>query len=235
MRTIFAEEFSRIHLGRRGEHLACLVVFRLNAWREAYGDGVASLIAQLPGQETPYPCTVLYGEDTLLWEITATDTSVAGKGKCELSYRVGDRVVKSAVFQTYIEDSLAPVGETPDPYASWLESALAAGSDAVAAKKAIEGMSVSVETLPPEEEATVSKTTIDDHVHLTLSLPRGEKGETGDAGKNGTTPVRGVDYFTPEEKAAFVKELEDVCLGDIGAALDELNAYAQSLIEEDSE
>ena len=60
-------------------------------------------------------------------------------------------------------------------------------------------------------------------------------GSPGIRGEDGRTPVRGVDYFTPEEKAAFVKELEDVCLGDIGAALDELNAYAQSLIEEDSE
>ena len=234
MRTIFAEEFSRIHLGRRGEHLASLVVFNLSVWRKTYGEGVATLVAQLPGQDIPYPCAVLYDEDSLRWEITSADTSVAGKGKCELSYHVGDRVVKSTVFQTYIEESLAPTGEEiPEAYASWLDDVLTAGSDAVAAKNAIENMSASVKTLSENETAAVTKTTIDGHTHLTFSLPRGEKGEKGDKGDigaQGPSPVYGVDYFTSEEKTMFHKALKEECLGDIETALDGIIALQNSWI-----
>ena len=46
-------------------------------------------------------------------------------------------------------------------------------------------------------------------------------------GNKGDTPVKGVDYYTEEEKAAFAKEVEDACLGDIDTALDELHAYVQ--------
>ena len=58
----------------------------------------------------------------------------------------------------------------------------------------------------------------------------GKDGEKGEKGDDGYTPQKGVDYFTPEEKAEFVKEVEDACLGEIETALDELHAYAQSLV-----
>lgn len=60
--------------------------------------------------------------------------------------------------------------------------------------------------------------------------PQGEKGETGEAGY---TPVKGVDYFTPEEQAAFTAAANaytDEKVGDIEAALDGILALQAALI-----
>ena len=62
----------------------------------------------------------------------------------------------------------------------------------------------------------------------------GDKGDPGKDGEDGHTPVNGVDYFTPEEKAAFVKEVEKGAIGDIDAALDAIIALQNSLIGGDS-
>lgn len=60
---------------------------------------------------------------------------------------------------------------------------------------------------------------------------RANNGEfKGAPGEKGDKPVKGVDYFTPEDKAELVEEITDACLGEIDTALDELHAYAQSLI-----
>ncbi len=63
----------------------------------------------------------------------------------------------------------------------------------------------------------------------------GKDGKQGEKGEDGHTPVNGVDYNTPEEKAAFVKEVEDACLGDIDTALDSIIAIQESLIGGDTE
>lgn len=52
---------------------------------------------------------------------------------------------------------------------------------AEAAQAAIEGMEVAAETKAPGEDATVTKTMDGDVVKLTFGIPKGEKGEKGDA------------------------------------------------------
>lgn len=235
MKSIFAKEFSRIDLGYRGENLARQVVFDLSEWRSTYGNGTAMLIAQLPGETAPYPCVCLREDNKLLWQLSAADTSVAGQGKCELSYYVGEQLVKSAVFSTYIAESLAPIGEAPEPTESWVEDILAAGADALSAKEAIENMTVSAETLSSDASAAVSKTEQDGKVHLAFSLPRGERGERGEKGKDGAngapgyTPVRGVDYFTDDDIAYFDDHLSER-LGAIDMPLDAIITLQNSLI-----
>ena len=242
MKSIFAKEFSRIELGYRGENLARQVVFDLSEWQKTYGEGMARLVAQIPSEPTPYPCSVIREGDVLLWPLSCADTSVAGKGQCELSYYVGDRLVKSAVFSTYIAESLAPVGEAPEPQRAWVEDVFSASADALAAKAAIEGMIVSAEALPTDAPANVIKSEEDGKVHLTFLLPRGERGERGDrgekgeigpTGEKGDPPLRGVDYFTPEDMAYFDARIDER-LGEVGAALDELHAYAQTLVGGDA-
>lgn len=57
---------------------------------------------------------------------------------------------------------------------------------------------------------------------------RANRGEFN--GKKGDTPVNGVDYNTPEEKAELVDEIEKACLGDIDTALDSIITIQESLI-----
>ena len=58
----------------------------------------------------------------------------------------------------------------------------------------------------------------------------GKQGEQGEQGADGYTPRKGIDYYTDAEKAEFVKEVEDACLGDIETALDSIIAMQNSLI-----
>ncbi len=214
MKIITAEPFSLIDLGHRGENSARCVVFDIADWIKTYGQGNAQLAAQLPSSSAPYPCTVTADGDKLIWQITSADTSVAGKGKCELSYYVGEQLVKSCVYQTYISQSLAKVGEVPQAQKAWVDEVLAAASRAVAAQNAIENMTVSAETAEGEE-AYVTKSLKDGAVHLEFGIPKGdkgdkgEKGEQGDKGEQGNkgdpgyTPVFGVDYWTEEHQSAM--------------------------------
>ena len=241
MKTIFAKDFSTVDLGRRGENFARQILFDLTAWQEAYGDGSASLLAQLPEQSTPYPCATTRDGNRLIWKISAADTSIAGKGKCELCYYVGDQLVKSVIFHTFIADSLAEPGPAPAPYTTWVDEVFKAKDDAIGAKEAIENMSVSAEMLPENATPSVTKSTAEDTLHLLFRLPsgpkgeKGEKGEKGDTGSTGEkgaagiTPVRGVDYFTPEDYAYFDAHIDER-LGEVGDALDALHAHAQALV-----
>lgn len=229
MKSIFAKKFSRIDLGRRGEHLARQIVFDLAEWQMLYGNGKAELLAQLPGSETPYPCPVAIDQKYLIWQIRNADTQNVGKGKCELFYYVGDRLVKSVIFQTLVKESLSEAGEAPEPYRAWTDEVLSAGANAVMAKDAIKGMSVSSETLSEESVASVSKTYVDGHLHLTFSIPRGQPGENGTDGVDGYTPQRGVDYFTEGDVAYFEGYIDDR-MGGVDEALDAIIEIQNDLI-----
>ena len=49
-------------------------------------------------------------------------------------------------------------------------------------------------------------------------------------GNKGDTPVKGVDYYTEEEKAELIGEIDKAMLGDIDTALDNIIAIQESLI-----
>ena len=193
MKFITAEAFSLIDLGHRGENSARCVVFDISDWIKTYGQGTAQLAAQLPSSSVPYPCAVTADGEKLIWQITSADTSVAGKGKCELSYYIGEQLVKSCVYQTYISESLAKVGNVPEAQKAWVDEVLAAASRAVAAQNANESMTVSAKTAD-DSDASVSKSLKDGAVHLEFSIPRGETGRT---------PEFGVDYWTEEHQNAM--------------------------------
>lgn len=59
---------------------------------------------------------------------------------------------------------------------------------------------------------------------------KGEPGEKGERGEPGYTPIKGVDYYTAQEKAELVQEIEQTAIGDIDAALDHIIAIQNELI-----
>ena len=65
------------------------------------------------------------------------------------------------------------------------------------------------------------------------SLP-GKKGEKGDVGAKGDSPVKGVDYYTETEKAELIAEIKSEITGDIETALDSILAMQESLIGGDA-
>lgn len=73
---------------------------------------------------------------------------------------------------------------------------------------------------------------------LRIRKPDGEIVEIaslpGVKGEDGKTPIKGVDYFTPEEQAAFIAEAKayiDEQMGDVDAALDCILAIQESLMK----
>jgi hypothetical protein len=58
----------------------------------------------------------------------------------------------------------------------------------------------------------------------------GQNGKDGKDGADGYTPQKGVDYYTPAEKAELVEEINRTVTGDIEAALDGIIAIQNSLI-----
>ena len=89
-----------------------------------------------------------------------------------------------------------------------------ASARAEAAEAAVLGMRVVARTLPSGENADARY----QDGTLTLSIPRGEAGATGPAGPQGpageigptgprgSAPERGVDYWTPSDRASIVSE-----------------------------
>lgn len=53
------------------------------------------------------------------------------------------------------------------------------------ARDAIENMTVSAETLPPESNATATKTAVAESFHIAFGIPRGKQGEPGPQGQQG--------------------------------------------------
>lgn len=187
-----AYALEEIKLGRRGENQARKVVFDvLGKWREAYGDGVASLIVQRNGDAQPYPVTVTEDDGALVWLVSSVDTAVAGEGAAELRYTVGDTIVKSQIYKTRVRETLEDSGETPPPaYQSWVDEVLQAAADAETA----------VSKMPYVDETTGNWFKWDAtagafaDTGVAATGPQGEvgpKGDTGDQGPKGETGATG--------------------------------------------
>ena len=110
MKQIQANSKNTLVLGRQGENLARQVVFDLSDWMSEYGQGLAELIAQRPGDTAPYPAAAVQEGSTLVWTLTAADVERPRGGCCELRYYVGEALVKSRIWQTYVEPAMDKIG-----------------------------------------------------------------------------------------------------------------------------
>lgn len=156
MKEIRATPGSPIPIGRCGENLARTVLFDIAGWAEMYGAGTARLIHQRPGEDAPYPCVVEADGGDIRWPILSTDAAIPGDGKAELQYVVGDQIVKSCTYSTYISEALsAPSESPPDPSKPWVDKVLEAGEMAQeAAETATDAASRAEEAARKAELAT---------------------------------------------------------------------------------
>ena len=142
MYQINANAKSSLELGRQGENLARQVVFDLSGWVAEYGAGRAELIVQRPGEKETYPAAIDQDGASVTWTLTAADTALAstidaGNGHCELRWYVGELLVKSRIWRTWVNSAMdTPTAQTPPaPEQGWVERVLEAG---VSAKEAAE-------------------------------------------------------------------------------------------------
>ena len=124
MLSVIASENKCIKLGKRGENSARVITFDITLWVEKLGIGEVLLVAKRNGDMYPYSVQVTRESNQVSWVVTSIDVDSPGYGECELIYIVDNKVVKSIIYQTFTEDSLAdPVllPSNPNTYASVLQ------------------------------------------------------------------------------------------------------------------
>ncbi len=152
MKQIKANSLSTLHLGRHGENLARQIVFDVSGWESEYGPGSVELIAQRPGDEAPYPVVTTRDGCIVVWTVTAADTLYPGySGRCELRYSVGDVLVKSRIWRTWVDETMGTPSETtpPEPEKGWVDKVLEAGTSAKEAAERAEEAAKKAESAVP--------------------------------------------------------------------------------------
>ena len=166
-----------IDLGREGENLARQVVLPLEDL--AAGKGHALLLHQRAGDSSPYPVNIRQEGNSLIWVVTNADTGAAGLGSAEARWLGDDgQVIKSRIYHTVTQKALSDPESPPEAYEGYVEAVAANARDARNAAAESKALYARV-----QEELAAGKL----------------KGEKGDPGAEGRTPVKGTDYFTPEE------------------------------------
>jgi len=133
---------SPISIGHKAEKGVEAIEFDLTAWVETYGSGTLTVIMRRWGDAIPYPIALEIDENNkATWVLSDTDTARAGMAYAQLSYIVGDEVVKKSDIYTFrVTDSLTGEGEPPEAYESWLEHLTHLAAEAMAEVLDIEGI-----------------------------------------------------------------------------------------------
>ena len=129
MKIIDANSSTVLALGRCGENLARQVVFDIKDFEYLYGVGTVEILYQRPNDAQPYPLVVQRDGTSITWNVTSTDTATPSEfGKCELRYYSGETLVKSKIWQTWVENALSTPSETtpPEPEQGWVDQVLGA-------------------------------------------------------------------------------------------------------------
>ena len=131
-----------IPIGHRSEKGVQAIEFDVTAWVGAYGSGTLTVVMKRWGDEVPYPIALEIDENNkATWTFSDTDTAKPGMAYAQLSYVVGDTIVKkSDVYTLYVMDSLTGEGEPPEAYESWLEQLTRLAAEAMAEVLDIEGI-----------------------------------------------------------------------------------------------
>ena len=211
-----------IHLGKQGENLARRIYFEEpSKWLSEFGAGTCELLHQRDIDNVPYLVPLKNEDGKFYWEVLDSDTSFAGVGKCELIYSVDDVIVKTSTWKTLISKCLEGACENPpEAIQPWVNKVIGA------ARKV--------------ETATTHPPVIDENGYWNVwDFETQEYVNSGVCakGKNGTdghTPIKGTDYYTPEEKQELVDEIADTVTDDIETALDNIIAIQNTLIGGDS-
>jgi len=196
MRSYEASPHREIVLGRSGENRAALIRFPVADWLAQYGEGgTFALLHRRYGDAHSYPCTVIRGEDCVIWPVTGPDLAAAGEGRCELRYILEDAVVKSAHYRTLTLPSLDPDAdqEAEEPWSNWVDQILAAAAfvdDSQPVSLSIDGSGHLISTLSGGERLDLGNVMGPQGVQG-IQGEQGEKGEKGDTGAVGPQGARG--------------------------------------------
>lgn len=179
---IKAEKGQTINLGKQGENKARYVAFDLAEWFEEFGTaGQVYLVVKRNGDKQPYIAPVTVDGEKALWTLTNADTANAGSGAVEIQYYLGDVLVKSEIYRTYVADALIdPTEDPPDPYETWLDSMV----EVVAKAEAWGNATADAEQVSHDTPASVVIADADGHKVFRFAIPDGAPGERGEKGED---------------------------------------------------
>lgn len=148
-----------IMLGKQHENLAVILQFDVSAWTDAITPGgVFGVNVRRHGEGASYPCPITVDGAVVSMQVRDVETEKDGSGYVELEYRVGDTIVRSCTWKTYVEPSITDVTtEPPDPYESWVETLTELGAQTEAhAQSASQSAEEAEESNEAAHEAAVN-------------------------------------------------------------------------------
>lgn len=157
MRTVNAVCGRTIGIGRQGENFAVKVEFDVSSWVGAFGEGTLGAIYQRPSDTTAYPVDIKRDGSKAVWIVSALETERAGYGYIELQYAVGEAIVKSAAWATWVSESLNPGKTPPEPVPSWIDTILKSVNAAKESAVLSESWAVGGTGLRPGEDENNAK------------------------------------------------------------------------------
>lgn len=91
-----------------------------------FGSDITSvtLVHQRKNDVAPYLVTTT-NTDTLTWNVSDTDTAYSGYGKAELRVEFADGLAKSAIYTTFVLESITADATIPEPLQSWYDAMIA--------------------------------------------------------------------------------------------------------------
>lgn len=136
MVTVYASKTTMIRLGRAGENDHTQVIFDtvVQQWIAEYPSAVIGLYNRPHGHEQAYPvANIQQTGGTVIWTVKSADTSVEGRGQCELVAIAGETIVKSAIYDTNVLPALDGSATPPAPWEEWQAVFIEMKDDAEAA------------------------------------------------------------------------------------------------------
>lgn len=183
-------------------------------------DIIQNIIFTIKGKVTmtkSYPSEVEYADGVFLIPFTQEDTmSMVGIYEAEAQINLNNRsVIKSDIGKGYISDTLATQiigGSSPSEDIDDVVINLVVDGEVVYAGG---GSSSNISMNVVQKYNGVDISVTDNGVKYTAFVKDGENGKDGTNGMNGKdgvdghTPIKGVDYWTEEDKASIVADVID--------------------------
>lgn len=192
-------------LGRCRENLATEI--RVDVSRKATENPDATFAVQVERPDgTAYPAKTKVQNSVLIWTVEAADTAKSGRGWAQIVVHGAEgEIERSKPAETLVLQSINDGGEAPEAEASWLDEANKLLEELKNAGIPEEKISQAVQDyLQKNPPGGVSEEQLNQAV--TSALEDAKESGMFD-GKDGKTPEKGVDYWTPADREAIVNDV----------------------------
>ncbi len=183
-----------IPLGRAGENKFRAIGIDVLGWADE--DTECRIIYSRPDGIT-YPAEITCQFNFLIWTPSAYDMEIPGEGQIEVRAYLGEKIGKSAIFKTKIEESMQAIETVagiarPDWIDDIIDKVVISDMDQTEASTESGGKNVFTVTLTNGESSSFE-------VRNGAKGDKGDTGEKGDKGDKGDTGPQGIQGIRGEK------------------------------------